>query len=346
MRFEMKEVNLKSLAKELDLSKSTVSRALNDNYQISIETKKRVLKLAKEWNYQLNPYARSLRIKKSKTIAVIIPEIASNFFSLVINGIEDMARSRGYQLLIYITHESNANEIQYCNLLLNGRVDGVLMSMSGEVNDLTHIEALMEHHIPVVFFDRVCEEAKTVKIITNDYESAYMGTEHLIQRGVTKIAYLGISQTYSIGKNRLKGYLDALQNNQIGIKEEYIINCANNYDENYKKVEKLLSSADRPTGVFAAVEQHALLCYNVVNKLGLTIPGDIKVIGFSNLTIAHLLNPSLTTIAQPAFEIGREAAKALFESLLKNAAPLENTEITLKSVIVEGQSTFNAAQNL
>lgn len=207
----MEEVNIKSLAKKLNLSISTVSRALSDSYEIGAETKQRVRQLAKELNYQPNPFASSLRKRKSNTIAVIIPEIANNFFTLVIKGIEDIAQAQEYHVLIYITHENSAREIAYCNHLLNGRVDGVLMSMSGEMDDIDHINSLIEHHVPVVFFDRICEQISTVKIITDDYESAFTGTEHLIAKGCRSIAYLGILKTHSISKNRLHGYQDAMK---------------------------------------------------------------------------------------------------------------------------------------
>ncbi|MDT3404354.1 LacI family DNA-binding transcriptional regulator [Mucilaginibacter terrae] len=330
----MKEVNIKQLAKQLNLAVSTVSRALNDSYEIGAETKKRVRELARQLNYQPNPNASNLRKRSSKTIAVIIPEIANNFFTLVIDGIEEIAQENGFHVLIYITHENNAKEAAYCNLLRNGRVDGVLISMSGEVNDISHINALIDSSIPLVFFDRICEEAKTPKITTNDYQSAYDGTLHLINKGCTQIAYLGISQTHSIGKARLTGYMDAMRNKGLEIKPDFIIK-----QSNYPQIEQLLSSPNRPQAIFAAVEQAALQCYEVAAKLDLNIPNDLKVISFSNLRTAPLLNPSLTTITQPAFDIGREAAKALFGLLKKKFSCMENEIITLTSTLVEREST-------
>jgi LacI family transcriptional regulator len=335
----MSDVNLKTLARELNLSVSTVSRALNDSFEVSRSTKKKVSNLARQLNYQPNPFARSLRNKSSKTIAVILPEITSNFFSLIINGIENVARANGYHVLIYITHESDAKEVEYCSLLQNGRVDGVLMSMSGHSGDSVHIKSLMARQIPVVFFDRICEEIATTKITTNDYESAYQGTVHLIRKGVGRIAYLGISSGHSISKNRFQGFVDAMKNNHVQIDPEQIVYCTGHEHTDRQKILQLLSVPGRPNGIFAAVEQPALLCYEIVRELDLSIPHDLKLISFSNLRTASLLNPSLTTITQPAFEIGREATRILFKALACHNAQLDDFTIRLKSEIIEREST-------
>lgn len=335
----MDQVNLKRLAKELNLAVSTVSRALSDSYDISTETKEKVLSLAKKLNYHPNPYARSLRKRNSNTIAVIIPEIANNFFSLAIGGIEEIAQANGYHVLIYLTHENRQKEASFIRHLMSGRVDGVLMSLSSETEDVSHLHELKEYNIPIVFFDRICESISTVKVITNDYESGYQATRHLIEKGCRDIGYLAFSKNLSIDQKRMQGYQDALKDNNIPVTDDLIINCDNNPDENYDKIKSLLTSERRPDGVFASVEVLALLLYEACKELSLRIPADVKVISFSNLRTASLLDPPLTTITQPAFDIGKQAATALFSALGKTATELKDQKIVLTSTLIEREST-------
>ncbi|HEV8286141.1 MAG TPA: LacI family DNA-binding transcriptional regulator [Chitinophagaceae bacterium] len=336
----MESVDLKKLAKLLNLSISTVSKALRDSYDISKETKERVIALANELNYQPNPHASSLRRHKSKTIAVIIPEIANNFFTLAINGIESIAQEKGYHVLIYITHEDVEKEVAFIKHLHNGRVDGVLISLSSTTQDYSHIKELQERGLPIVFFDRVYEHLNTACIITDDYESSYKATQHLIDKGCTKIAHLMISESTSIGNKRMKGYVDAIHDNGLPFDEKMLVHCTNDDEQDYKLVEQLFKSK-RPDGVFAAVERYAILCYDVCNRLKLSIPEDIKLISFSNLQAAAFLNPPLSTITQPAFDIGKEAASILFKALDKKTFKLKQENIVFKSTLVERDSTSN-----
>lgn len=333
----MDQVNLKRLAKELNLAVSTVSRALSDSYEISEETKAKVLSLAKELNYSPNPYARSLRKRNSNTIAVILPEIANNFFSHVINGIEEVAQRNGYHVLIYLTHENHVKEAAFIRHLMSGRVDGILMSLSSETDDITHLYELQKNNIPVVFFDRICEEIRTVKVTTNDYESGYLATRHLISKGCRDIAYLAFSKNLSIDRNRMQGYLDALKNGGIALNEYLIVHCGNDPNENHQKIKQLLGR--QPLGIFASVELLAIQCYEVCKELKLDIPGSVKIISFSNMRTASLLDPPLTTITQPAFDMGKEAATALFRALKKNQEEQEDKKIVLTSVLIEREST-------
>ncbi len=335
----MEQINLKRLAKELKLSVSTVSRALSDSHEISQSTKLKVLSLAEKLNYHPNPYARSLRKRNSNTVAIIIPEIENNFFALVINGIEKIAQQNGYHVLIYITHENIRKEIEFVSHLLSGRVDGVIMSLSGEPTDVDHIDKLIENNVPVVFFDRISEQTQTLKITTNDSESGYLASKHLIDRGCKKISYLGYSNSLSIGIHRLNGYLEAMRENNITINGAYILNCTSDHEESYKKIKNLLESDNRPDSIFASVEQLALITYEVCADLNLKIPDDVKVISFSNSKMASLLNPSLTAIVQPAFNIGMAAAKELFEVLNDKNSSLENKTVQLSSSLIERKST-------
>jgi LacI family transcriptional regulator len=334
----MESVNIKKLAKILNISISTVSKALRDSHDISKETKDKVIALANELNYQPNPHASSLRKAKSKTIAVIIPEIANNYFSLAINGIESIAQEKGYHVLIYLTHESYTKEVALMRLLHGGRVDGILISLSSTTTDYSHLRDLQQKGLPLVFFDRVNEQFETVSITTDDYESAYNATKHLIDRGCTRIAHLMISKNLSIGDKRLKGYLKALADHDLEEDETLILTCTNEDELNFELIKTLLQDK-KPDGIFASVERYAISVYEVCKELNISIPGEVKVISFSNLQTASLLNPSLTTITQPAFEIGRQAATILFRALEEKRYQLKNENIVFKSRLIQRDST-------
>ncbi len=334
----MESVNIKKLAQILNLSISTVSKALRDSHDIGKTTKEKVLKLAAELNYQPNPHASSLRKHKSKTIAVIIPEIANNYFALAINGIESVAREKGYHVLIYLTHEDFANEIAFTRHLNSGRVDGVLISVAHNDEDFDHLHDLKKKGLPIIFFDRVCEDFDTAKIITDDFESGYLATKHLIDQGCKRIAHLGISKNLSIGNKRLKGYVKALQDRNIPVEESLMIECTNEAEQDRVIIRDLFTNL-KPDGIFASVEKYVIATYEICRELKLNIPTDVKVIGFSNLQTAEFLNPSLSTITQPAYEMGKEAATMLFKALDKKLFQLKDEDIVLQSKLIPRDST-------
>jgi len=330
----MAEITIKYLAEKLKMAPSTVSRALNDSYEISQATKDKVVQLAKELNYQPNPYARSLREHKSKTIAVIIPERINNFFSQVIDGIEDITQQYGYHLLMYNTHEDVNVERKIISYLLNGRVDAIVMSVSSETSEIDHLKTVYDKGLPIIFFDRICPQIPTTQYITNDFESGYKATEHLIERGCKKILFLLLSKEISIGVERLRGYREALLTHQLPFEENWIVQCSHVDDENIDQISVLLQGQERADGILASVEKLAIATYRAVQKQKLSMPHDVKLISFSNMKIADLLNPSLTTISQPAYEIGKECASQLMKKLTKNNQPdLENLTKTFPSKI-------------
>lgn len=332
----MGNINLKELALALNLSTATVSRALRDSHEISPETKKKVLELAKQLNYEPNPAASNLRSHKTKTIAVIIPEVTNNFFSQAINGIEEIARQHDYHVLIYQTHENSDLEMAFMRRLLSGRVDGILISVASETNNDQNFKDII-NQLPVVFFDRVNEDIDAVKITTDDYESTYNATCHLIECGCRKIAYLMALNNLSTGKKRFAGYCAALNDNHIAKNDALIVNDTNDEDENYALIKKLLTD-EKPDSIITSIENLALPCYYACRELNLNIPRDIKIISFSNLKTAPLLNPSLSTITQPAFEMGKEAANILFKILNKKYFE-PNETLVLKSTIIKREST-------
>lgn len=333
----MIKIDIKYLAKELNLAISTVSRALRDSHEISAETKEKVFALAKRLNYQPNANASGLRGQKTKMIAVVIPEMVNDFFSLVISGIEKVTQAQGYHILLYFTHGDHALEVSFINTLANGRVDGVLLSITDEHNDNSHLELLNKKGIPLVLFDRVSERMDNVKVTTDNYESGILATRHLIDMGCKKIGYLKIHKNIPVGTIRMNGYLDALKRHSTQ-KVPLVLECPSGNDEAFESIRRMLV-AEKPDGIFASVEKLAVICYRVCEQIRLHIPQDIRIISFSNLHTASLLNPSLTTITQPAFEIGETAAKALLRIIQKKGGYNAGGNVVLQSRLIKRNST-------
>ncbi len=329
----MSVVNIKRLAKELNLSISTVSRALQNSSEIGEKTKLRVKALAKKLNYQPNHYAAGLRSRRSNTIAVVVPEVADNFFSLVIDGIDKVAQTKGYQVLIFLTRDDYNKEVDFIRNIQSGRVDGVLISVSSESRDNEHLHSLNTRSVPVVFFDRVIEDIPTAKITTDDYNASYKATKHLIESGCKKIACLAIPENLLISRKRVQGYSDALEDSGFTVDDQLIIHCDNDDESNYQLIYELIQK-HKPDGVFSSVEKLALLTYQSCINLKINIPKELKIISFSSLKIAPLLQPALSTITQPAFEMGRRAAHILFKALEDSKTDLLDEHIEMESEIV------------
>lgn len=333
----MDKINLKNLAEELNLSPSTISRALKDSHEISFETKERVKALAAKWGFQPNPYASSLRKSKSKTIALIIPEVQNNFFAEVINGVEEIAKERGYHLLVYLTHEDQQRENEILNLLRNGRVDGIMISISNTTNDFGQLEACKASGMPLVFFDRVNEEIKVPRVISDDEEASFMATELLVKKGCRKIAQLTLSDNLSICKRRSAGYERALaKHNLLDVKQT--VECGTDDDQNRSIIRDVLHSEIRPDGIFAIIERFAINTYEVCQELQISIPRDLKVITFSNLSAAALFNPPLSTIVQSAHEIGKRATEILFRIIDMKPLFPGDKKVVIPSKIIERKS--------
>ncbi len=339
----MDNITLKMLAKELNLSTAAISKALRDSHEISQGTKQRVQELASRLNYIPNAYAGSLRCRNSKTIAVVLPEVADSFFSLAINGIESVAEEKGYHVLIYLTHENFAREQAILKNCKSGRVDGVLMSLTAETASYHHICDLNEKDIPLVFFDRICDDVNTAKITTDDFESSYKATQHLIDCGCTKIALLSISNHLSISNKRFEGYQQALKDNGVNYSPVNMVLGGDDIDSHRRFLKTIMSGEGRPDGMIATVEKLTTDVYLTCKELKLSIPQDVKIISFSNLSSASILNPSLTTVTQPAFEMGKAAAAILFKALEKKNFSLKDQNLTIPSKLIIRGSTVAMA---
>ncbi|MBV7534017.1 LacI family DNA-binding transcriptional regulator [Chitinophaga sp. sic0106] len=333
----MSAITIKMLARELNLAISTVSRALMDSYEISAETKEKVHALARQLNYQPNHYASSLRRQRSKTIAVIIPEISNNFFSHVINGIEAIAQEKNYHVLIYFTHENQQKEAEVIQHLLSGRVDGILMSMAGNTTNIQHLHPIREQGIPIVFFDRICADLDAPTVTTDDFDSSLLATHHLMEVGCKKIAYLSISPHLSIDCKRMQGFQQAIAT-KSGQVESLLLPCSTDPQRNQELITNMLA-IEKPDGIFASVEKLAIASYHACASLGLSIPADVKILSFSNLETASLLNPGLTTIIQPAHDMGKSAATVLFNMLEKRKSKNWERNTVIRSSMIIRRST-------
>ncbi|HTN37976.1 MAG TPA: LacI family DNA-binding transcriptional regulator [Arachidicoccus sp.] len=329
-------INIRELAQALNLSTSTVSRAFRDKNDINAETKQFILDKAKELGYYPNIYASNLRDSKSKTIAVIMPELANNFFSLAVKGIEKVAQANGYHTLIYVTDSSYKKEVGIVEELYNGRVEGIIMSVSGEGAEHNYIEKLRESGIPLVFFDRVYEDIDVPKVTTDDFESSFKATEYFLKEGLKKVAFLVIDKAVSIGNARMQGYIEAHRKCGIPLDRNLIVDCSNDFDTSYEIIFNTIKNY-QPEALFASVERLATASYKVCLDNNVVIPEQIKIISYSNLSIADLLNPSLSTITQPAEDLGTRAASLIFDVLKEK--PVLTKGLVLQSEIIHRDST-------
>ncbi|GAB4032551.1 LacI family DNA-binding transcriptional regulator [Spirosoma gilvum] len=323
----MKRVTIKEIAQELNLSISTVSRALRNSWEINPETKQRVLELAQRLDYNPNPIALSLLSSQSRDLGVIVPEIANPFFAVVIAGIEEVAFAQGYQVVIYQSHEDYEREVANVKHINNRRKDGLLVSMATSTKDYAHFRNLHDRGFPIVFFDRVCEEIDTHKVQVDDFEGAYLATEHLIQQGCERIAHLSGPDNLLTSRRRTHGYRAALLDYKRPIRGEWIISLPFNSTASLEATRTLLDQSERPDGIFAGSDTIALGCHAAISEAGLSMPKDVALVGFANLPFASMLNPPLSSVAQPAFEMGQSAA-ALLIDLINNptshSTPISN----------------------
>lgn len=340
MKFEA--ITIKDIAKALGFSTSTVSRALRDSYEISPETKRKVLEYAKENNYSPNPIALSLKEKRSRSIGIIVSEIANSFFSQAINGIESVAHTRGYNVIITQSHESYEKEVSSLQFLASRSVDGFLISVSTETKDFSHINHLHERGMHFVCFDRLVEGMNTHKVLVDSFKGAYDATKHLIDNGYKRIGHLSNSEYLSITKERLAGYKQALSDHKIAYDESLIQECMHGgmiYEEVDKSMNALMKLRQKPDAIFASADKLTTNCLRYCKSKKIKIPEDLAVIGFSNLDLTELLSPSLSVVRQPAFEMGRIAAELLIKMIEAKRATTDFENIVLPPEVFVRQSS-------
>jgi DNA-binding LacI/PurR family transcriptional regulator len=311
-----KPITIKDLAKSLNISVATVSRALRNSSEINEETKQAVLKLAKEMDYHPNLLARGLSSKKSKILGVVVPTINRQFWSNSISGIENIAYKDGYKVMIFQSAESYQKEVEIVETLANSRVDGILIAFSKETNDYDHVQQVMDRGIPVLLFERVCDALETSKVVTDDFFGAKKITQHLISRGKKNIAYLGGPMTLGVCKDRFLGFESAMSEAGLGIPKEHIYEMEDFTFENAKKgIYKWWNSKNKPDAIFCFADILAIGALDACKELGIKIPEQLAIAGFGNDDTSRFVSPAITTMAQPPFEIGQLAAKLILEEI-------------------------------
>lgn len=335
----MRHITLNDIAKQLKVSPSTVSRALRNHPDISQKTKDRVLEVATEKNYQPNIIAQSLQNRRSNNIGVIVPEIRNTFFSTVISGIEEIAYNAGYTIMVCQSADTYQREVMNSQALAANRVAGMLVSTSQETTDFSHFKTIMTQGIPLVFFDRVAEEIEASKVIVDDHKGAYMAVSHLIERGFKRIAHIAGSPTLYVSRKRREGYEAALLDHEMVVRPEYIIAGGYHEEDGQAGAERLLGLDTPPDAIFSINDPVALGALLHIQDQGIKIPEEIGIVGFSNNPNTALVRPNLTTVNQPAFEIGQVAARLLLNNLQNEGEKEKIETIVLKTELVIRQST-------
>jgi len=333
----MGKVTIKDIARELGISPSTVSKALKGHKDISISTKKAVRELVDKWNYSPDPIALSLKSGLSKTIGVIVPDIVHYFFSTVISGIEDLAYASGYQVMICQSNESYEREVKAVNALLSGRVDGILVSMAKTTQNFEHLLKIREAGKPIVFFDRICEDIDSDRVIVDDEDGAYEAVKHLIIKGCKNIVHLSGPQNLLIGQGRKSGYIRALKEYKIPVDEANIIRC-DTVEEARLIIPDLLSRKNKPDGIFAVNDLTAAESMKIIKQHGLRVPHDISIVGFTSGMISDLTDPPLTSVEQHGYEIGKEAVRLLIARIEDKADMPYQTKVIRTELMVKGSS--------
>ena len=337
-----KKITLRQIASHLNVSISTVSKAIKDSDEISEATKKRILEYVEKVQYTPNNLAVSLRSQKTMTVGVIVPELVHHFFSRVISGIENRASQCGYHLVISLSKDAWQTEKEITEMLTNGYVDGLLISLAKETSkkaDFSHFAKLLQMQFPLVFFDRIPPGLPVDKVIVDDVEGGYQATCHLIDKGCKRIAILTTPEHISVGYDRERGYKKALREAHLPLDESLIIRI----DERQPVVNQVdkLFSLERiiPDAIFAVNENYAALAMKLAKQYEIKIPKEIKIVGFTDGIISKSLTPPLTTIAQHGFEMGERAMEILLERMENKDMFDKQIVSVIPTNLIERQST-------
>jgi DNA-binding LacI/PurR family transcriptional regulator len=339
-----RHISLKDLAQELEVSISTVSRALKDHPNISPEVKTRVKALAEKWDYRPNPLAMGLLRQNTRTIGVIVPDLVTHFFSSVISGIESYARQNGYFIIISSSYESFQKEKECIENLMNSRVDGLIVSLSYETREYSHFEDLVKKGIPMVFFDRICLPELISSVVVDNMDAARKITHHFHEVGYRKIAFIAGPEFLNITRERLQGYLKGLADMQMELNPDYLVHCEMNPQSATEATQKLLSLSNPPDAIFAINDTVAFAAMKEIRREGLSIPNDIGLVGFTDDYHATVVHPTLTSVTHPTFEMGQEAAKLLFETIETDAGPRQ-LELKTQLMVRDSSRKGNSEEN-
>ncbi|MFI0428598.1 LacI family DNA-binding transcriptional regulator [Mariniflexile sp. HMF6888] len=338
----MKNVTLKQIAEALNISITTVSKALKDYPDVSKDTKQKVLALAENLNYIPNSSAVNLRTQQTKIIGVIVPTTVHHFFATVIKGIIKAAKKKNYLVILMQSEEDDMQEKKSVDLLLSKGVDGILISLSNNTRDFNHLEKIKNHDIPLVLFDKISKITKCSKVVINDQKAAYDAVAYLIQKGYKRIAHFRGDLNPQVSIDRFLGYKKALLDNNIEFDPSLVYICNNNDDFNdgYESAKKLIEiHKSNVDAIFAITDMVAIGALKYFNDNNIKIPDDVAIIGFSNWFMSSVITPSLTTVDQPGFEMGKKAFKLLYEEIKHKDKKIVHKTIELETRLIIRNST-------
>jgi len=322
-----KGFGIKNIAEMLGISVSTVSRALRDAHDISPETKKKVIDLANQLNFKPNKNAAALASGSTKNIGVVIPFITNYYFSSVISGIQEEAYTLGYNIILFLTNDEAEREKQLIHNLDLTSLDGLLISISSNTTSVQHYQQLIDDGLPIVFFDRAPNDINVSKVIQNDYEGAFLATKYLINKGFKNIAHISGPASLDFSKERLRGYLSAMQKAHLPVNPDYTIHSGFSQQNGYSDTVKLLALEKIPDAIFAINDRKAVGAIQAIKAAGKKVGKEIAVIGFTNDPISTIIEPNLTTIEEPTLEIGKQSCQLLIKHI-------KNKEFEARTVIL------------
>jgi len=335
-----KEITIYDLARKLNISIATVSRGLKDDPVVSKKTKKKIFELAQEMGYRSNHFARNLRNQRTNTIGVIIPRLNSYFMSTVIAGMENTVNNNGYNLIISQSSESFSKEKANALTMFNNRVDGLLVSLAYDTIDTEHFDMFFKKNIPLIFFDRVAENKNCTNVLIDNRKAAYDATKHLIEQGCKRIVHITATPKRNVYIDRLQGYKHALTDHNIPFNEEYIIISNLSQEAGGEAAEQIIKMDPMPDGVFVANDNCAVGCILGLKQAGIRIPGDIAIVGFNNDPVSKVIEPNLSTIHYPGYEMGEVAARNLINHLNGSSTLHSTNTILLRSELIVRASSL------
>lgn len=335
-----KDVTIYDIAKSLSISPATVSRALNDHPAVNKKTRQRILDMATEMGYRSNTFASNLRKQRTNAIGVIVPRLNSHFQSSVIAGMEKVANEAGYTLIISQSLESTQKEIANAKTMFNSRVDGLLVSLAYDTENTEHFMPFLEKGIPLLFYDRIADNKKFTGVVIDNRQAAYKATEHLIAQGCKNIVHVTGSLKRSVYADRLKGYRYALIDHELPFSQEFVISGKLSEEAGIEAAEQILQMNPLPDGLFVSNDTCAVSCIKTLKQAGINIPGDIAIVGFNNDPISRVIEPNLSTIDYPGFEMGEVAIKNLISHLDGLTDIIATNTITLRSELIVRESSL------
>ena len=335
-----KEITIYDIAKGLGISPATVSRALNDHPTVNKNTKQRIVDTANQMGYRSNTFASNLRKQRTNAIGVIVPRLNSHFQSSVIAGMEKAANEAGYNLIISQSMESAEKEAANAKTMFNSRIDGLLISLAYDTKDINHLKPFFDKGIPLLFFDRVAEHKKCTGIVIDNIQAAHKATTHLIQEGCKNIVHLTGNLKRNVYSDRLKGYKYALMDHNLPYDESNVIISKLSEEAGIEAAQQILKMKPLPDGIFVSNDTCAVSCMKALKQAGISIPNDIAVVGFNNDPISRVIEPNLTTIDYPGYEMGEVAVRNLINHLDGVSDIQATNTITLRSELIVRESSL------